>query len=193
MTAYLAADGAALYASTGVNQGRNGTLAFWALEVINADHRQPRPPRRRRSMGKGIIDYPKLMARRRWSRATRGSAAYRASFDSLPMAVLADEILTPGPGQIRALFVMSGNPVITSANSAKPRARARRARAHGERRDRPATRPRITRTTCSPARTSPSGPTCPFTFLQPPGLTPIPWFQYTDRVVPPPGECRDET
>ena len=46
MTAYLAADGAALYASTGVNQGRNGTLAFWALEVINADHRQPRPPRR---------------------------------------------------------------------------------------------------------------------------------------------------
>jgi len=31
VSAYRAADGAALYASTGVNQGRNGTLAFWAL------------------------------------------------------------------------------------------------------------------------------------------------------------------
>jgi anaerobic selenocysteine-containing dehydrogenase len=34
--AYLAADGAALYGSTGMNQGSNGSTAFWLLEVINA-------------------------------------------------------------------------------------------------------------------------------------------------------------
>ncbi len=36
MAAYAAADGAALYSSTGVNMGTNGVLAFWLQEVINA-------------------------------------------------------------------------------------------------------------------------------------------------------------
>ena len=33
---YRRANGAALYCSTGVNMGSNGTLAFWLQEVINA-------------------------------------------------------------------------------------------------------------------------------------------------------------
>src|SRR5262249_51231587 len=36
VTSYVAADGAALFCSTGVNQGSNGTLAFWIQEAINA-------------------------------------------------------------------------------------------------------------------------------------------------------------
>jgi anaerobic selenocysteine-containing dehydrogenase len=36
-------------------------------------------------------------------------------------------------------------------------------------------------------------PDVPFTVLSLSGLTPIPWFQYTDRVVDPPADCRDET
>ena len=36
VAAYRAADGAALYCSTGVNMGTNGVLAFWLQEVINA-------------------------------------------------------------------------------------------------------------------------------------------------------------
>ena len=35
-------------------------------------------------------------------------------------------------------------------------------------------------------------PDIPFTFFSFSGLTPIPWFQYTDRLVEPPGEARDE-
>ena len=34
--AYLSADGAALYCSTGVNMGGQGSLAYWLQEVINA-------------------------------------------------------------------------------------------------------------------------------------------------------------
>ncbi len=48
--AHAAAEGAALYMATGVNQGRSGTLCFWLLECINAvsgngnaQRRQARP------------------------------------------------------------------------------------------------------------------------------------------------------
>src|SRR5439155_762459 len=34
----------------------------------------------------------------------------------LPSGVLADEITTPGPGQVRALVVTAGNPVLSTAN-----------------------------------------------------------------------------
>ena len=36
VAAHAAADGAVLYASTGVNMGPHGTLAYWLLNVINA-------------------------------------------------------------------------------------------------------------------------------------------------------------
>ncbi|WP_101760546.1 molybdopterin-dependent oxidoreductase [Oceanicoccus sp. KOV_DT_Chl] len=36
VTQYIAADGASIYSSTGVNQGSHGSLAFWLQEVINA-------------------------------------------------------------------------------------------------------------------------------------------------------------
>lgn len=36
-----------------------------------------------------------------------------------PVAVLADEILTPGEGQIRALVTLAGNPVLSNPNSGK--------------------------------------------------------------------------
>lgn len=191
VTAYLAADGAALYASTGVNQGRNGTLAFWILEVINAiagnlDRRGGA------LMGKGIIDYPKLMARAPMVTRHSRIGGVPSLLDAFPMALLADEILTPGAGQVRALFVMSGNPVITSANSAK----LERALDTLEL----MVSIEIVRNETAnhahyvlPGTHFAERPDVPFTFLSLSGLTPIPWFQYTDRVVAPPGECRDET
>jgi anaerobic selenocysteine-containing dehydrogenase len=39
----------------------------------------------------------------------------------LPTAALADEILTPGPGQVRALIVVGGNPLLSWPNQAKTR------------------------------------------------------------------------
>ena len=37
----------------------------------------------------------------------------------MPTAALADEILTPGPGQVKALFVVGGNPMLSWPNQAK--------------------------------------------------------------------------
>jgi anaerobic selenocysteine-containing dehydrogenase len=190
-TDYLAADGAALYASTGVNQGRNGTLAFWALEVVNAI--TGNLDRAGGSlMGKGIIDYAKVMAKAPMTPRHSRIGGVPSLLDALPMAVLPDEILTPGPGQLRGLFVISGNPVITSANSAK----LERALDALEL----MVSVEIVRNETAnhahyvlPGTHFAERPDVPFTFLSLSGLTPIPWFQYTDRVVPPPGDCRDET
>ena len=41
--------------------------------------------------------------------------------DAYPGAILADEILTPGEGQLRALFVTGGNPLITMAGAGRLR------------------------------------------------------------------------
>ena len=45
----------------------------------------------------------------------------RETAAGLPTAALADEILTPGPQQVRALIVVGGNPLLTWPNQAKTR------------------------------------------------------------------------
>jgi len=120
--AYCAADGAALYSSTGVNMGGNGGLAYWLQEVINAvsgnlDRRGGV------LVGKGIVDFAKLGKRSGFglSRERSRIGDFAAVNDAFPGAVMADEILTPGDRQLRALFVTGGNPLITMANSERLR------------------------------------------------------------------------
>jgi formate dehydrogenase len=116
--AYRDADGAALYSSTGVNMGGHGVLAFWIQEVINAV--SGNLDRRGGTLvGKGILDFAKLGARSGFglSRETSRIGGFAAVNDAFPGGVMADEILTEGPGQLKALFVTGGNPLITMANS----------------------------------------------------------------------------
>jgi formate dehydrogenase len=119
---YLNADGAALYCSTGVNMGGNGALSFWIQEVINAVSgnldRQGGT-----LVAKGIMDFLKFGAKNgllmRGDRSRIGNLP--SVNDGFPGGVLADEILTPGKGQIKALIVTGGNPLITMANSGRLR------------------------------------------------------------------------
>jgi len=117
--AYLEADGAALFLSTGVNQGSQGTLAFWIQEAINAisgnlDRLGGT------IVGHGYIkDFPKHARKgghtMRKDRSRIGQLPSVA--DTFPAGLMADEILTPGKGQVRALFCVSGNPLLTVPNS----------------------------------------------------------------------------
>ena len=116
--AYLAADGASLYSSTGVNMGGQGALCFWLQEVANLvsgnlDRRGGL------LVGQGVIDFPKFATKR--GLLTRGDRSRVGDFgsvnDAFPGGLLADEILTPGKGKVRALFVTGGNPLITMPNS----------------------------------------------------------------------------
>jgi anaerobic selenocysteine-containing dehydrogenase len=121
VTTYLDAThqgrGAALYCSTGVNQGRHGSLAFWAINAINAV-----TGNLDRAGGAvvphGLLDFPRIMKRAGVGERSRRSriGSHEAVLDTLPAAILPDEILTPGDRQIRALFVTAGNPLLSCAD-----------------------------------------------------------------------------
>ncbi len=119
---YIKADGAALYCSTGVNMGGKGLMSYWLQEVINAI--SGNLDRKGGTLvGKGIIDFIKFGAKNgllmRNDKSRIGNLG--SVNDGFPGGVMADEILTPGKGQLKALFVTGGNPLITMANSEKLR------------------------------------------------------------------------
>src|SRR6185369_11126203 len=96
VTAYRTARGAAIYSSTGVNMGSNGSLAFWLQEVINTV--SGNLDREGGTLvGRGVIDFA---AFGKWTgvllRNDRSRIGDFASVnDAFPGGVLADEILTP--------------------------------------------------------------------------------------------------
>lgn len=188
--AYRSADGAALYAATGVNQGSNGTLAFWILEAINAV--SGNLDRRGGSlMGRGIVDFAKVAARTKY-RKFRSRIGNTPNFlGALPMGLLADEILTPGEDQVRAMFIVSGNPLISSTNSAKT-AKAFAALELLVCLDMFRSETAENAHYILPGLHFSERPDLPFFFFTFCGLMPEPWMQYTDRLVKAPGECRDE-
>lgn len=115
--AYLEADGAVLYAGTGVNQGPHGTLSVWLLHAIsiasgNMDRRGGMLVTRQMLFAVKMNDHGRAIKRVR-SRVSE----HRSVLESLPAGVMPDEILTPGEGQLRGLFVTAGNPVLTCPNS----------------------------------------------------------------------------
>lgn len=187
---YLNANGAALYASTGINQGSNGTLAFWLLEVINAvtgnlDRTGGS------QMGLGIFDYGKATkdADKEVFHSRIGNT--RSFLGALPAALMADEILEPGEDQVRAMFVLSGNPLLTATNSDKL-GRAL------DKLELLVSIDIVRNETAEyadyilPGTHFTERPDIPFSFVSLSGLSPNPWYQYTDKLLDPPGECRDE-
>lgn len=191
---YLAADGAALFCSTGVNQGSHGTLAFWLQEIINAitgnlDRRGGT------LVGQPIV--PDLMRVLRKAGNTMRSDRSRVGdlpscVDSFPAGILADEILTKGRGQVRALFVFSGNPVLSVPNAGGRLTQAL------EELELLVTVDIFRSETGQlahyvlPGTTSLQRPNIPFVFQSFMGASPTPFMQYSERVLPPEFEQRDE-
>ncbi len=119
---FLAADGASIYSSTGVNMGTNGVLAWWVQEAINlVTGNLDRPGGT--LVGKGVIDFARFGVRTGVLMSDEQSriGGFRKVNDAHPGGLLADEILTPGKNQVRALIVTGGNPLITMADSGKLR------------------------------------------------------------------------
>jgi anaerobic selenocysteine-containing dehydrogenase len=110
---------AAVYGRLGTCTQRFGSVASWLVDVLNAltghldepggamfaqaaafaDNTQGKPGR-----GRGVVTG-------RW--ASRVSGAPEV-WGELPMTCLAEEIETPGPGQIKALVSVASNPVLSS-------------------------------------------------------------------------------
>ncbi|MDH4169346.1 MAG: molybdopterin-dependent oxidoreductase [Acidimicrobiia bacterium] len=109
---------AAVYARIGSHTNRFGTLASWATDLLNVltgnlDREGGAlfalPAHGSRGTGKG-----RGFQLGRWASRVRGLAEARSE---LPVAALAEEILTPGEGQIRALFTVAGNPALSCPDS----------------------------------------------------------------------------
>ena len=102
VSAYLSANGAALYSSTGVNMGGQGAMAFWIQEVINAV--SGNLDRRGGTLvGRGVMDFPKFGKKNgvlmREDRSRIGN--FGAVNDAFPGGILADEILTAAVAAVR--------------------------------------------------------------------------------------------
>ncbi len=192
VAAYASARGAVLYSSTGVNMGGSGSLGFWLQEAINAVSGNL-DKRGGTLVGQGLIDFPafgkKTGALLRPDRSRIGD--FPSVNDAFPGGILADEILTPGPRQVRALFVTGGNPLLTMAN-------AGRLRAAFEKLELLVTLDLFRNETGSvahyvlPCTTPLERPDLPFLFPLLLGLQRKPYLQATRAVTDAPGEVRDE-
>jgi anaerobic selenocysteine-containing dehydrogenase len=118
-----AAESAAVYGRIGTTTQSFGTLASWAVDVLNyltgnLDREGGAmfplaAVAQRNSAGRGPTGRGARLGR--WSSRVR---ELPESFGELPVATLADEITTPGEGQVRALVTVAGNPVISTPNAA---------------------------------------------------------------------------
>ena len=113
------APSAAVYGRIGTHTVSFGTVASWAVDLLNtitgnldrpggamfplAAHLPPR--RKGRSFRTG-----------RWHSRVRG---YPEVLGELPVATLADEIEVPGDGQVRLLITVAGNPALTTPDAGR--------------------------------------------------------------------------
>lgn len=113
---FLTAKTAVAYGRMGVSTQHYGSLCQWLIQLINlvsgnldriggALPNQPIVP----VTGPGTSPG----SRGRWHSRVRGLPELCGE---LPVAVLAEEIVTPGAGQIRALLTSAGNPVLSTPN-----------------------------------------------------------------------------
>ena len=114
-----AAPSAAVYGRIGTCTQEFGVLASFAVDVLNVlTGNFDRP-------GGALFTLPATGALHTLGPPGRGKGHVFGRFQSrvrgfpeifreLPNAVIAEEILTPGPGQIRAFFTLGGNPVLST-------------------------------------------------------------------------------
>ena len=111
-------DRAVVYGRMGVSVQRFGALCQWAIQVINiligAFDRE----------GGALLTTPAFDSVQKNSRGAGSFARFRSRVrglpehgGELPSVALAEEILTEGDGQIRAMVTIAGNPLRSSAGS----------------------------------------------------------------------------
>jgi len=110
------ADSGAVYGRIGTHTAEFGSMASWLVDALNvltgnldspggamfprAAHEQPRAAR------------PFVTGR--WASRVRGLPEIRGE---LPVSAMAEEILEPGDGRVRALITIAGNPILSTPHS----------------------------------------------------------------------------
>lgn len=116
---FAAAERAVAYGRVGTHTVPFGTLAAWAVDVLNTVSGNLD-----RAGGAMFAHAAHDPIRRRPRRFRTGRFRSRVRnlpevLNELPVATLADEILTPGEGRVRALVTVAGNPVLTTPDGGR--------------------------------------------------------------------------
>ena len=118
--AFMTADAAVCYGRLGVSTQRYGSLCHWLIHCLNILTGNMDVPGgfMLTSPAFDPIRPPKGKPRQvgRWKSRVRGLPEFNGE---LPSVTLAEEILTPGEGQIRAMVTSCGNPVLSVPNGRK--------------------------------------------------------------------------
>lgn len=110
------ADAAVAYGRVGLSTQAFGSLCQWAINLLNLLTGRLDAP------GGAMFPLPAVDLLRghtnpghhdAWRSRVRGLPEFSGE---LPVAALAEEILTPGEGQVRALLTVAGNPVLSTPN-----------------------------------------------------------------------------
>ena len=118
-TEFASAKRAVVYGRMGVSTQEHGGLCHWLINAINL------VTGNLDRVGGQMFSNPAVPLVRkqgtakdfnRWQSRVRGLPEFEGD---LPVAVLAEEILTPGKGRIRALITNAGNPVLSTPNGRK--------------------------------------------------------------------------
>ncbi|TCC59503.1 molybdopterin oxidoreductase family protein [Kribbella pittospori] len=112
-TEFATADRAACYGRVGVSTQQFGAICQWAIQVLNiitgnldrpGGTMFPRPAvNALLGLGRGHMGL--------WKSRVRGLPEFGGE---LPVSTMAEEILTPGDGRIRAMVTVAGNPVLST-------------------------------------------------------------------------------
>jgi anaerobic selenocysteine-containing dehydrogenase len=113
-----AADHAVVYGRIGTTTTSHGTITSWLVDVVNVltgnldrpggamfprpahEDRSGRPPQQFGRWASRVSSHPEVLG-------------------EFPAAAIAEEIETPGDGQVRALFVIGGNPVLSTPSGSR--------------------------------------------------------------------------
>jgi anaerobic selenocysteine-containing dehydrogenase len=119
-----AAPRAAVYGRVGTCTQEFGTLASWLVDVLNfltGNLDEPGGAMFTRAAAgqansQGVGGHGRGVTLGRWASRVRGLSEV---YGELPVACLAEEMDTPGEGQVRALVTIAGNPGLSTPNSAR--------------------------------------------------------------------------
>jgi anaerobic selenocysteine-containing dehydrogenase len=115
---FASAPAAVCYGRLGVSTQEFGALCHWLINVLNAVTGNLDSPGGA-MFTRPAVDVLKSTGRGhlgRWKSRVRGLPEFG---NELPVAVLAEEIFTAGPGQVRALLTVAGNPVLSTPNGSQ--------------------------------------------------------------------------
>jgi formate dehydrogenase len=188
--AFARAPGAFCHISTGVNQGRFGNIAYAAkiaLELItgNLDKAGGALIIRGAADTAGLA---RLLGLDREPPHRSRIGNFPPVLGTLPTGILADEIQTPGPGQVRALICLAGNPMLSAPGGDQLRSALQDLELHVSV-DLFVNDTGAHATHVLPAADFLEREDFPLTQLQ---LQPEPYVQWTDAVVPPHAGRRQE-